>query len=105
MLSLSFLMFLFHGKCLRPRPVCIRMMKKESNNTHPQVDGRTDVDGRITRLQPRCQKTLCQRILTSRSTSVEDGWITVEPSLRFPVPRELVELKLIAVSTPPAAYR
>ena len=45
MLSLSFLMFLFHGKCLRPRPVCIRMMKKESN-THPQVDGRTDGRGR-----------------------------------------------------------
>ena len=42
MLSLSFLMFLFHGKCLRPRPVCIRMMKKESN-THPQVDERTEV--------------------------------------------------------------
>ena len=77
MLSLSFLMFLFHGKCLRPRPVCIRMMKKESN-THPQVDGRTDADGEIRRLPPRCQKTLCQRILTSgcatsRSTSVEDG--------------------------------
>ena len=78
MLSLSFLMFLFHGKCLRPRPVCIRMMKKESN-THPQVDGRTDADGWMTRLPPpRCQKTMCQRFLnsgraTSRSTSVEDG--------------------------------
>ena len=36
---------------------------------------------------------------------IRPGWITVEPSLRFPVSSEFVELMLFAVSTPPAESR
>ena len=67
MLSLSFLMFLFHHEFHQPRPMCIRMMKE--SNTHPQVDGRR---GRMDNESAAMSKTLCQQILTVLGRSLRD---------------------------------